>query len=110
MGAQGPLGEFELLVVLAVMQCGEGAYGVTIAKEMERRAGRETSRGALYVTLQRLVEKGLLASRLSGPESSRGGHRRRYYEATAEGRGAASATCAAMRRMWSGLESELGMP
>lgn len=109
MGETGRLGEFELMVMLAVMHRREDAYGVTIAEELAERSGRETSRGALYVTLKRLEEKGLLESALDRPtDADRGGRRRRYYRPTAEGVSAVTDAREAMRRMWDGLERELG--
>lgn len=108
MGETGRLGEFELMVMLAVLHRRDDAYGVTIADELEERSGRGTSRGALYVTLKRLEEKGYLSSRLARSDESRGGRRRRYYEPTAEGVAAAAEARDAMRRMWRGLERELG--
>lgn len=108
MGKEGRLGEFELMVMLAVLHRKRDAYGVTIAEELEERSGRSTSRGALYVTLKRLEEKGFLSSRLARPEADRGGRRRRYYESTPDGVAAVAEAREAMRRMWRGLESELG--
>ena len=108
MGETGRLGEYELMVMLSVLQRRDDAYGVTIAQEMEERSGRSTSRGALYVTLKRLEEKGLLTSRLDRPAEQRGGRRRRYYRATTAGIAAVSEAREAMRSMWSGLEEELG--
>jgi len=108
MGEKGRLGEFELMVMLAVMHRKDDAYGVTIADELEERSGRETSRGALYVTLKRLEEKGYLGSELTRPKAERGGRRRRYYQPTPEGVAAVGEAREAMRRMWRGLEQELG--
>lgn len=108
MGEGARLGEFELMVMLAVLHRNDDAYGVTIADELEERSGRATSRGALYVTLKRLEEKGFLTSSLDRPVEDRGGRRRRYYRATAEGISAVGEAREAMRRMWHGLEQELG--
>lgn len=108
MGEAGRLGEFELMVMLAVLHRRDDAYGVTIAEELEERSDRATSRGALYVTLKRLEEKGYLTSTLERPEEQRGGRRRRYYRPTAAGVTAVSDAREAMRRMWQGLEGELG--
>ena len=108
MGETGRLGEFELMVLLAVLHRRGEAYGVTIAEELESRSGRATSRGALYVTLKRLEEKGYLSSSLERPEEERGGRRRRYYDPTPEGVAAVAEARATMRRMWHGLEEELG--
>lgn len=108
MGETGRLGEFELMVMLAVLHRKDDAYGVTIAEELEERSDRATSRGALYVTLKRLEEKGFLSSSLDGPGASRGGRRRRYYRPTPDGIVAVGDAREAMRKMWHGLEQELG--
>ena len=108
MGETGRMGEFELMVMLAVLHRRDDAYGVTIAEELEVRSGRATSRGALYVTLKRLEEKGHLTSSLQRADGQRGGRRRRYYRPTPEGVAAVSEAREAMRRMWQGLEGELG--
>lgn len=108
MGETGRLGEFELMVMLAVLHRKDDAYGVTIAQELENRSDRATSRGALYVTLKRLEEKGFLTSSLQRPGEDRGGRRRRYYQPTPEGIVAVGDAREAMRRMWYGLERELG--
>jgi len=108
MGDGGRLGEFELMVMLAVLHRTDDAYGVTIADELEARSGRATSRGALYVTLKRLEEKGYLTSTLARQDAERGGRRRRYYAATPDGVRVVSDAREAMRRMWRGLERKLG--
>jgi PadR family transcriptional regulator, regulatory protein PadR len=79
------LGEFEPLVLLAVLRVGEDAYAVPVRAEIESRAGRVVSRGALYTTLDRLEQKGLLRSRLGDPLPERGGRARRYYAVSARG-------------------------
>jgi PadR family transcriptional regulator, regulatory protein PadR len=73
------LGEFELLVLLAVLQAGENAYGTTILEELRTRGGRAVSRGAVYITLDRLESKGYLSSRAETATPARGGRPRRYY-------------------------------
>ena len=108
MGGGAQLGEFELLVMLAALHRRSDAYAVTIADELRQRSGRDTSRGALYVTLKRLEGKGFLTSRMGAPEGERSGRRRRYYTATPEGIAAVGQAREAMRRMWKGLEGELG--
>ena len=79
------LGEFEHLVMLAVLRVGEEAYAVPIRAEIEARGGRTVARGALYTTLDRLEQKGLLRSRLGEPLPERGGRARRYYTVTGPG-------------------------
>jgi DNA-binding PadR family transcriptional regulator len=101
------LGEFEIMTLLAVLQAEEPAYGVSIAREIERRTGRSVARGALHVTLTRLVDKGLLESWLGDDTPERGGRRKRHYAATRMGVRAARDARAAMRSMWQGLEAAL---
>ena len=98
------LGEFELMVLLAVLQRPEDAYAVTIAQEIRQRLGRTTSRGALYVTLKRLEEKGLLTSSFAESDRKRAGRRRRYYRATPGGVEAVARARAAIEAMARGLE------
>jgi PadR family transcriptional regulator, regulatory protein PadR len=62
MGKQNHLGEFEQLVLLAILRLGSNAYGMAIRREIEERAGRKTSIGALYLTLDRMEQKGFVAS------------------------------------------------
>jgi DNA-binding PadR family transcriptional regulator len=79
------LGEFEHLVLLAVLRLGEDAYAVPVRSEIEDRGRRAVARGALYTTLDRLEQKGLLRSRLGDPLAERGGRARRYYSVTPRG-------------------------
>jgi DNA-binding PadR family transcriptional regulator len=79
------LGEFEQIVLLAILRLGEEAYGVTVRREIKQRTGRDASPGALYTTLDRLEEKGLLRSRLGDPTPQRGGRAKRFFKVTARG-------------------------
>ena len=97
------LAEFELLVLLAVLHCGEQAYSVAVHEELERRSRRPASMGAVYVTLERLETKGYLRSRLGQPTPERGGRAKRYYTATRAGVAALKEECGVIQRMWSGL-------
>ena len=103
MGGQH-LGEFELLVVLAVLQLEEEPYAVTIRKEIEARTGRDVSRGAVYVTLDRLEKKGFLSSWLAEPTPERGGKAKRLYRVEASGLEAARDFRQMVQSMWSGLD------
>ena len=96
-----PLGEFEMLVLLAVMQLGDDAYAPAVRDEIERRARRAVARGAIYVTLDRLENKRLLASRLAGDGAGRS---RRYYRVSAQGLRAVRQAVTAVERMRTGLE------
>ena len=80
------LGEFEALVLAALLRLGDQAYGVAIRREIEDRTGRSPSIGAVYTTLHRLEGKGLVTSRLGEPTPERGGRAKRYFEARPEGR------------------------
>lgn len=98
------LAEFELTVLLAVIHCGSQAYAVSVQDEIERRSGRKTSSGAVYVTLDRLERKGLLRSRLGEATAERGGRAKRFYTLSRPGLAAVKAEREFMRRMWGGLE------
>jgi PadR family transcriptional regulator, regulatory protein PadR len=74
------IGEFEELVLLAILSQGENAYGVPIRQALEEATGRSVTIGSLYTTLSRLEEKGLVKSRLGEPTAERGGRAKRYYE------------------------------
>lgn len=104
MGKGEFLGEFEHLVLLAVVRVGDDAYGMTVRQELERSTGREVTIGAVYSTLDRLEKKGLLSSHRTEPESRPGGRSRRQFVITGEGRGALSESRAFIERMWQGVE------
>ena len=82
------LGEFQELVLLAILSLGEDAYGVSIQKAIKETAGRDITRGALHSALSRLEEKNYLDSRFSEATKKRGGRRKKIYEVTASGRNA----------------------
>ena len=98
------LGEFEQLVLLAVLRLGEDAYAVTIRQTLEEAAARTVSRGALYTTLERLDAKGLLSSRMGEPTADRGGRARRYHKVTAAGMRALRAARDAVAKLAAGLD------
>ena len=81
-----PLGEFEQLVLLAILRLGPNAYGVGIRKEILSCTSRDISPGALYTTLDRLSKKGLLSSEEGDPTPLRGGRAKRFYKVTPVGR------------------------
>jgi DNA-binding PadR family transcriptional regulator len=104
MGA-GFAGEFEQMVLLAVVRLGDDAYGWAVAEELESVAGRPTSSGALYTTLARLEHKGLLRAEEEGEGSpERGGRPRRYLTVTPDGLEALRRARSAMDRLWDGVE------
>jgi DNA-binding PadR family transcriptional regulator len=108
MGSVTSLGEFEQLVLLAILRLGDDAYAVTITQEIEERAGHAVSSGAVYTTLNRLEEKGYLSSYRGESRPMRGGRPRRFYSVEPEGIEALQTAIAAIRRMSAGLEPMLG--
>jgi DNA-binding PadR family transcriptional regulator len=103
MARGGYLGEFELMVVLALIRLGEDAYGVPISREIEKRTGREVAIGSVYAALERLEEKGLVASRLGDPTAARGGRAKRYFRITSNGLNEARETQRTLVSLWQGL-------
>jgi DNA-binding PadR family transcriptional regulator len=73
------LGEFEQLVLIALVRLGPDAYGATVRREIEECAGREVAISAVYTTLERLEQKGMVRSRVGAPTPERGGRRRRHF-------------------------------
>ncbi len=73
------LGEFEWLILMAIMKLGADAYGVSIAETIEEWTEKRVSIGALYTSLSRLEEKGLLRSRTGDPTEERGGRAKKFY-------------------------------
>lgn len=105
------LGEFEIIVMAALARLGEEAYGVSIIAEIERRAGRKTSIGALYATLSRLEQKSYVQARMGEATAERGGRAKKYYRITAAGQAQFDRSVAALQQMLNGLPSwPQGMP
>ena len=98
------LGEFEQLVLLALMRLGDGAYGMTVRREIADRTGREVTIGAVYVTLDRMERKALVRSRLGEPTEVRGGRAKRCFTITAPGLAALELSQKALKRMTDGLK------
>jgi PadR family transcriptional regulator PadR len=97
------LGEFEHIVLLALLRLEDRAYGVTVRREIELRTQREISIGAVYATLDRLETKGLVKSHRGDPTPERGGRSKRFFRVTANGVAAVSRTNRALQRMTEGL-------
>jgi len=102
------LAEFELYVMLALARLEDSAYGVTIRQEIEGRAGRPVSIGAVYATLGRLGDKGLVDFRTSDPLPVKGGRSRKYFRLTVDGQDALHQSMAMLERMKQGLELDAG--
>ena len=101
------LGEFEQLVLFAIVQLEPEAYGAAIRQLIEERAGRSVSSGALYTTLDRLEQRGLLASSWGEPTAERGGKRKRYYQLKPAGRQVLARAWQAVRSLARGAVPKL---
>jgi len=101
------LGEFEQMILLAILQRKEDAYGATIYDELSRHTKRSVARGAVYMTLDRLEKKGLLTSTLSDPTPERGGRARRCYSLTRQAIHALKDSRRTLISLWAGLEPVL---
>ncbi len=102
----GHTGEFEILLMLAVLRLGSDAYGVTIRDELENETSRTHTLGTVYKTLGRLEDKGHLRSRTSAPVAERGGRRKRLYELSPSGLAAVRRSLADLRSLMRGLDLE----
>ncbi|HYE86898.1 MAG TPA: helix-turn-helix transcriptional regulator [Vicinamibacterales bacterium] len=98
-----PLGEFEQLVMFAVLRLDDEAYGARVRAELLAQAGRDVSPGAIFTTLERLEARGMVSSTYGEPTPERGGRRKRFYRVTADGRRALAASLETINRMAHGL-------
>lgn len=98
------LGEFEQIVLLAILRLQDEAYGVPIRREIEEKTGRSLTVGALYRTLDRLEDKGYLRSSFSDPTPERGGRSKRYFRLKAAGVRALDESREALDAMWQGVD------
>ncbi len=106
MSPQG-LGELEQLVLLAVLRLGNGAYAVSVREEIQQRTSRDVSRGAVYVTLDRMERKGYLRSQLGPPSAERGGKAKRFFNMAAPGMRALRIALDSTQSMLDGLGQDL---
>jgi PadR family transcriptional regulator len=106
-GREGFLGEFEQMLLLAAMRLGDDAYGARLMEELEASIGRRVSRGSVYVTLDRLEDKGWIASETSASRPERGGRPRRVVRVQPEGVAALRKSREALLTLWDGLEQAL---
>jgi DNA-binding PadR family transcriptional regulator len=104
MNPERTLGEFEQIVLLAVLRLGDEAYGVTILDEIAARTGRNPAPGALYTTLHRMEDKGLVTFRDGSPTPERGGRAKRFVVVTQPGRAALVSAQTAYRSLLKGLD------
>jgi DNA-binding PadR family transcriptional regulator len=110
MGKGDFLGEFEQVVLLAVLRENGEGYGMSIRREIEERLGRDVTIGAVYATLDRLERKGLVRSREGEATPARGGRARRHFALTPAGAAALRTTRAMMDRLWDGVDLGRGVP
>ena len=106
-----PLGEFEQMVLLAVL-CAEKdseAYGITVYDELVARTKRRVARGAVYMTLDRLEKKGLLSSYQTDPTPERGGRAKRCYQVTKPAMAALRESRRSLLSLWEGLGAKSGI-
>ena len=101
------LGEFEHMVLLTILRLGDDAYGMSVRKELDARAGRKVTRSTAYITLERLTRKGYLTARMDDPSQDRGGKPKRYFSMTDAGREALRTSGRALMNLWDGYEALL---
>ena len=104
------LGEFEQLLLFALVQLEGDAYGARIRDAIERRTGRSVSPGAIYTALDRLETRGLVSSTLGDASPKRGGKRKRYYRLEPEGAELLRRSHQALTKMARGLAPKLDTP
>jgi PadR family transcriptional regulator len=102
------LGEFEQLVLLAIVRLGENAYGVSIRDEIRSCTGRTVARGAVYITLDRLEGRGYIKTWLADPTPERGGKAKRRCRVEASGKRALLESRTVLAQMWTGLDPQFG--
>jgi PadR family transcriptional regulator PadR len=101
------IGEFEQLVLLAILRLGVDAYGIPILEEIRDRTGRGVLRPAVYVALRRLEEKRLVRTWLGDPSEQRGGRAKKYYAVEPEGLALIRESRRALFAMWDGIEPQI---
>ena len=101
------LGEFEQMVLLAILHLSGDVYGAPIVAEIQQRTGRKVADAAVYVALRRLEQKGLLESWMGAPTQERGGKAKRCVRVTPAGVDLLRESRQAIDRMWKGLDPGL---
>lgn len=104
MGKTGVLGSFEELLLLALLHQGENAYAVSIRRELADRSGSDVAMGAVYATLERLEERGLVCARQAGSPEGRRGRPRRYYDILPLGVAELDRTRRVRATLWEGID------
>ena len=101
------LGEFEHIVLLALIHLKDDAYGMTIRMEIDERIGRSVSIGAVYTTLERLETKGFITSKMGEATPQRGGKAKKYFAITPAGKSKLQEARKNLEIMWQGLNPEI---
>jgi DNA-binding PadR family transcriptional regulator len=109
MAERSYLGEFELMVMLALLRLRDDAYGVPISRELADATGREVTLGSVYAALERLERKEMVSSRLADPTPERGGRAKRYFTVTRKGLRAVRETRTALEQLWRKLPALKGL-
>jgi DNA-binding PadR family transcriptional regulator len=105
------LTDFELMILLSILRVGDEAYGVPVAREIEKTGGRSVVLGAVYAALDRLETNGLVSSTLGDSTPARGGRAKRFFSVTPAGLKAVKQTRRALTRLWAGIaQLEGGRP
>jgi DNA-binding PadR family transcriptional regulator len=108
--ARDLLTDFEMMILLAILRIGEGAYGVPIAREIETTGRRTVILGAVYAALERLERNGLVSSRMGSPSPERGGRAKRFFDVTPQGLKAVRDTQRSLVALWKGVAQLKGGP
>jgi DNA-binding PadR family transcriptional regulator len=103
------LGTFEQAVLLAVLRLGEDAYGRAILRQVQVSLARDVAAGAIYTTLDRLEQRGFVASKLAPGTAIRGGRARRYYMIAAAGNRELADAQKTLAKMWQGVKLPVGV-
>lgn len=103
----GYVGEFEQLILFAVLELGDDAHGGAIRETIERRTGRLASSGAIYTALSRMGERGYVESWIGEPQEGRAGRPRKYYSLLPEGARALRDAYTSLQAMAGGLTDRL---
>jgi len=100
---QKALGEFEHIVLLALLHLKTNAYGAAIRQFLQSEIGRDVALGALYSTLERMEKKSLVVSKFGEATAQRGGRPKRFFSVTAEGKAALLQTKQSIDTLWEGI-------
>ncbi len=108
--ARDLLTDIEMMILLAILRVGDGAYGVPIAREIESTGRRTVILGAVYAALERLERNGLVSSRMGSPSPERGGRAKRFFDVTPQGLTAVKDTQRSLVALWKGVAQLKGGP